>query len=122
MKKYFLGILLFCSVAGLAIVSLDKHIGFANESTEPATPQTIKLMEENAKEDRESIDFLNNFSDSDYIIAYPKEYGGGYSIKSSDSNEPLVGEILDEEGESVIYRDDNPVTVAEVKEAISNMN
>ena len=46
--------------------------------------------------------------------------GGGFSVKSADSSEPLVGEILDTKGERVIYKDSQPVTIAQVKEAIQN--
>ncbi len=45
--------------------------------------------------------------------------GGGFSFKdeASSAAEPLVGELLDDDG-NVVYRDDQAVTVAEIKEAI----
>ncbi|MCW8500778.1 MULTISPECIES: hypothetical protein [Streptococcus] len=58
-------------------------------------------------------------SDTDFVIGYPDEVGGGFSFKDEASlaAEPLVGELLDDDG-NVVYRDDQAVTVTEIKEAI----
>ncbi|WP_250575505.1 hypothetical protein [Streptococcus macedonicus] len=58
-------------------------------------------------------------SDTDFVIGYPDEVGGGFSFKdeASSAAEPLVGELLDDVG-NVVYRDDQAVAVAEIKEAI----
>ncbi|KXT75200.1 hypothetical protein STRDD11_02748 [Streptococcus sp. DD11] len=62
---------------------------------------------------------MDRFSDHDQVIAYPEKLGGGFSVKAPDS-QPLVGEILDNDGDTVLYRDDQPVTIAQVKAAIQN--
>ncbi|MCW8485244.1 hypothetical protein OQG97_00320 [Streptococcus macedonicus] len=58
-------------------------------------------------------------SDTDFVVGYPDEVGGGFSFKDEASlaAEPLVGELLDDDG-NVVYRDDQAVTVTEIKEAI----
>lgn len=64
-------------------------------------------MEEYQK-DNSFVEFLDTYcSDTDFVIGYPDEVGGGFSFKDEASlaAEPLVGELLDDDG-NVVYRDD----------------
>ena len=106
----------------ISSVLIGSNIIFANDKGEDiqAKPPTLEIMVKQASKDSTLLEMLNQFSDQDTIIAYPENMGGGFSVKSSDSSEPLVGEILDIKGEKVIYKDSQPVTIAQVKEAIQN--
>ncbi|MBP2621557.1 hypothetical protein ACVRXQ_03210 [Streptococcus panodentis] len=96
-------------------------VALADDSKNDAAAQapTLEIMTEKAKEDPTLLETLDRFSDHDQVIAYPENLGGGFSVKAPDS-QPLVGEILDNDGDTVIYRDDQPVTIAQVKAAIQN--
>ena len=106
----------------ISSVLIGSNIIFANDKGEDiqAKPPTLEIMVKQASKDSTLLETLNQFSDQDTIIAYPENMGGGFSVKSVDSSEPLVGEILDTKGEKVIYKDSQPVTIAQVKEAIQN--
>ncbi len=83
-------------------------------------PITLQLAVEEYQKDNSFLEFLDTYcSDTDFVIGYPDEVGGGFSFKdeASSAAEPLVGELLDDDG-NVVYRDDQAVTVAEIKEAI----
>ena len=102
----------------ISSVLIGSNIIFANDIQ--AKPPTLEIMVKQASKDSTLLETLNQFSDQDTIIAYPENMGGEFSVKSADSSEPLVGEILDTKGEKVIYKDSQPVTIAQVKEAIRN--
>lgn len=106
----------------ISSVLIGSNIISANDKGEDiqAKPPTLEIMVKQASKDSTLLETLNQFSDQDTIIAYPESMGGGFSVKSADSSEPLVGEILDTKGERVIYKDSQPVTIAQVKEAIQN--
>ena len=101
---------------------IGSNIIFANDKGKDiqAKPPTLEIMVKQASKDPTLLETLNQFSDQDTIIVYPENMGGGFSVKSADSSEPLVGEILDTKGNKVLYRDSQPVTIAQVKEAIKN--
>lgn len=85
-----------------------------------AEPITLQLAVEEYQKDNSFVEFLDTYcSDTDFVIGYPDEVGGGFSFKdeASSAAEPLVGELLDDNG-NVVYRDDQAVTVTEIKEAI----
>lgn len=83
-----------------------------------AEPITLQLAVEEYQKDNSFVEFLDTYcSDTDFVIGYPDEVGGGFSFKDESAAEPLVGELLDDDG-NVVYRDDQAVTVAEIKEAI----
>lgn len=85
-----------------------------------AEPITLQLAVEEYQKDNSFVEFLDTYcSDNDFVIGYPDEVGGGFSFKdeASSAAEPLVGELLDDD-DNVVYRDDQAVTVAEIKEAI----
>lgn len=85
-----------------------------------AEPITLQLAVEEYQKDNSFVEFLDTYcSDTDFVIGYPDEVGGGFSFKdeASSAAEPLVGELLDDDG-NVVYRDEQAVTVAEIKEAI----
>ena len=107
----------------ISSVLIGSNIIFANDKGEDirAKPPTLEIMVKQASKDPTLLEILNQFSDQDTIIAYPENMGGGgFSVKSADSSEPLVGEILDTKGNKVLYRDAQSVTIAQVKEAIQN--
>ncbi len=88
--------------------------------------KTVAIMLERAKEDMEfTLEQMNDLPDNFPIIAIPSEYGGGFSTFCPEVNideiEPLVVEIGDDV-DGIIYRDDNPSTVGEVREAIRSYN
>ncbi|MGY3780806.1 hypothetical protein ACWH5J_05760 [Streptococcus gallolyticus] len=85
-----------------------------------AEPITLQLAVEEYQKDNSFVEFLDTYcSDTDFVIGYPDEVGRGFSFKdeASSAAEPLVGELLDDNG-NVVYRDDQAVTVTEIKEAI----
>lgn len=113
-------------IGALALVSVStaKTI-VSDELTElipkaATEPITLQLAVEEYQKDNSFLEFLDTYcSDTDFVIGYPDEEGGGFSFKdeASSAAEPLVGELLDDDG-NVVYRDDQAVTVAEIKEAI----
>lgn len=99
-------------IGALVIVS----VGTAKTVAEPIT---LQLAVEEYQKDNSFVEFLDTYcSDTDFVIGYPDEVSGGFSFKdeASSAAEPLVGELLDDG--NVVYRDDQAVTVAEIKEAI----
>lgn len=120
MKKKFIVIFTVC-IASIALLLLKgKTISSADENKELLEPTTVTLMKERSKTDDSLIKILDEYSDdSDYIVAYPEEYGGGYLTCPDYS--PSMGEVLDETGNTVIYKDNTQVTVGEVKQAIEEM-
>lgn len=132
MKKRFLNLLLLLGLVsavllGGRLISANENaaaqtsasVDIARETeTKTAQPPTLKIMAERSKEDSSLLETLDRFSDEDAIVAYPDHVGGGFSILPAGSPEALVGQILDNDGETVVYQDDQPVTIAQVKEAI----
>ncbi len=112
------GALTFVSVStAKTIVSDELTELIPKAATEPIT---LQLAVEEYQKDNSFLEFLDTYcSDADFVIGYPDEVGGGFSFKdeASSAAEPLVGELLDDDG-NVVYRDDQAVTVAEIKEAI----
>ena len=120
MKRKFIAIFTVGLTLIIAASLKTKVVSSADENQEVFEPPTVTLMKERAKNDDSLIELLDEYSDdSDYIVAYPEEYGGGYLTCPDYS--PSMGEVLDETGTTVIYKDDNQVTVGEVKQAIEEI-
>ena len=67
-------------------------------------PITLQLAVEEYQKDNSFLEFLDTYcSDTDFVIGYPDEVGGGFSFKdeASSAAEPLDGELLDEDGDVV---------------------
>lgn len=80
--------------------------------------KTVQDMIAEAKINYDDLVFLlEGYSDETYIISY----GGGF-FTSEDTSEPFVLEMFDEDEITIKYRDDNPSTVGEVREAIRSYN
>ena len=120
MRKKNIAILTVCLTLIVAVLLKTKIVSSADESKEVFEPPTVTLMKERSKTDTSLVEVLDEYSDdTDYIVAYPEEYGGGYLTCPDYSSS--MGEVLDETGATVIYKDDSKVTVGEVKQAIEEM-
>lgn len=120
MKKCIL--LLLILGAGFLFIGRFRTVkGDSSEVSPPAHPlsenRTIRILVKLAKEDYHSVlQRLSHFEDHNPIIAYGDK--GAIIGSSSETKETFFVEDWSEDGKTLRFRDDDPVTVAEVKEAI----
>ena len=107
----------FVALLALPLLLQQKTVGANDEAV--ATPPSLGIMVQAAKTDDTLLETLDRFDDTNLIVAYPENQGGGFSLIAADKVQDDFGDILDDQGQ-VVYHDDQPVTVGQVKEAIKN--
>lgn len=122
----FLSALVLVSGLALSRFVMPQETTHSAGVARASTVETVKPNKTLAavlKEDKTQVAFLLSFFEEYPDDASVIAYGGGYFIKEKLSADegPYVLEILDRDEKTVKYRDDAPVTVAEVKEALRTL-
>ena len=107
----------FVALLALPLLLQQKTVGANDEVV--AAPPILGIMVQASSKDETLLEMLDRFDDTDLLVAYPEEQGGGFTLIAADKVQDHFGDILDDQGQ-VVYRDDQPVTVGQVKEAIKN--